>query len=83
MTSIKENVPENRPRFRLFQWNILARGLYRSDVDVDDTKNVLYDWGKFRLWRTLHEAIRFNSDLICLQEVDQYEEIKPFLHKLG
>ena len=43
----------------------------------------VYDWENFRFWRTLEEILRYKADIICLEEVDQYEEIKPYLHAIG
>ena len=64
------------------QWNMFARALCIRDSHSkapDDT----YDWENYRLWRTLEELVRFNADIICMQETDAYEEIKPYMHALG
>jgi mRNA deadenylase 3'-5' endonuclease subunit Ccr4 len=31
----------------------------------------------------LEEIVRYDSDIICLQEADFYEDIKHYLHYLG
>jgi mRNA deadenylase 3'-5' endonuclease subunit Ccr4 len=74
--------------FRIMQWNTLARALcshkpgeatsFTAKMPVD-----VYDWDKYRKWRILEELLRFECDIICLEEVDSYEEIKEFLHQIG
>ncbi len=66
------------------QWNILARALNNNDpTSATDASSFIYDWPNYRLWRTLQELTRFTPDLICLQEVDVYEEIRPYMSALG
>lgn len=67
---------------RVMTWNILARSLCEPNETWKAAKEA-GDWLNFRLWRTLEETIRFDCDVICLQEIDAYEEIKPYLHSLG
>lgn len=43
----------------------------------------VYDWSEFRLWRTLEELVRHNCDIMCIEEADVYEELKPYLHSIG
>ncbi len=64
------------------QWNMLARALCAKDAN-SKAPDTAYDWPSYRLWRTLEELIRHNSDIICMQETDAYEELKPYVHKLG
>lgn len=77
-----ENVKDPRKKFRIMQWNGLAKKLcintikYKSQVEA-------INWEKFRMWRLLQEITRYNSDIICLQEADFYDDIKPYLHDLG
>lgn len=68
--------------FRIMQWNMLARALCSKD-EHSRAPDDAYDWRAFRLWRTLEELIRHHADIICLEEADSYEEIKPFMHSLG
>ena len=76
-------------RIRVMQWNTLARGLWSADDkggDYGSDSNMpkeVYDWENFRFWRMLEEILRYKADIICLEEVDQYEQIKPYLHSIG
>lgn len=73
---------DSENEIRVMTWNILARGLCEYD-DFWIAPKEASDWLKYRLWRTIEETIRFHCDVICLQEIDAYEEIKPYLHSLG
>ena len=64
------------------QWNMLARALCNRD-EYSKSPLEAYDWETHRKWRTLQELLRYNSDIICLEEADFYEDIKPYLHNLG
>lgn len=71
-------------QFRVMQWNILARGLCQADAEPGfPTPSYVYSWENYRLWRTLQEMIRYDSDIICIEEVDVYDEIKPYMHSIG
>jgi mRNA deadenylase 3'-5' endonuclease subunit Ccr4 len=74
-------------KIRIMQWNTLARALFsQSDPKMSYSSSVVtecFDWDNFRKWRILEEILRFDNDIICLEEVDSYEEFKPFLHSLG
>lgn len=84
-TNVIPAVAEKRDaenEIRVMTWNILARGL----CDVDEfwiAPKEAGDWQNYRLWRTIDETIRFYPDVICLQEIDAYEDIKPYLHSIG
>ena len=68
------------------QWNMLAKALYSPENDQPDANNLpsdLFDWTNYRFWRTLQELVRYKSDIICVEEIDTYEEIKPYLHAIG
>ena len=79
---INTDQANNAETFRVMQWNMLARGLcYREDYNRAPSE--AYDWNSYRKWRTIQELTRHESDIICLEEADFYEEIKPFLHDLG
>ena len=82
---IDEEKMESRCKFRVMQWNILAKALCQTEPDHTDlpTPSYVYDWDKFRLWRTLQEMTRYQSDIICIEEADVYEELKPYMHALG
>ena len=64
------------------QWNMLARALWSPDM-VSKSPKETFDWENFRRWRTIQELVRYDSDIICVEEADFYEEIKPYLHSLG
>jgi nocturnin len=68
--------------FRIMQWNMLARALWPYDPTSVNPKET-FDWVNFRLWRSLQELVRYDSDIICVEEADFYEEIKPYMHSLG
>lgn len=68
--------------FRILQWNILARSLCYPDKNSIIPIEV-FDWSSYRLWRTLEELVRYNCDILCIEEADVYEEIKPYLHSIG
>lgn len=63
------------------QWNLLARALCIQEP-LSKTPPQAFSW-EYRKWRTIQELLRHKSDIICLQEADFYEEIKPFLHQIG
>jgi len=64
------------------QWNGLAKNSVKN-LKSPMVPMILHDWENFRKWRVLEELLRYNCDIICIQEVDFYEDIKPFLHGLG
>lgn len=71
-----------RSQFRVMQWN----GLGKNFIEGLKSPNVpkeLHDWKNFRQWRLLEELVRYNCDIICIEEADFYEDIKPHLHYLG
>ena len=76
----KPKDPQNE--FRILTWNILARALCALD-SCSRAPNESYDWLNFRMWRTLEELVRHDCDILCLEETDTYEDIKPFLHAIG
>jgi len=78
--TINENAKSD---FRIMQWNMLARGLWRCEDGLNSEKSCTYDWDNFRFWRTLQELIRYDSDILCVEEADAYENIKPYMEYLG
>ena len=64
------------------QWNGLAKSLCNKLLEQDSSTDA-FEWENFRMWRLLEELIRYDCDIICLQEADFYEDIKPYLHNLG
>lgn len=67
------------------QWNTLARALCnQKECSFGPfTPADVYDWSNYRKWRIIEELIRYKSDIICLEEIDTYESLKPFMTSLG
>lgn len=63
-------------------WNLLARALCALDTFTKAPKET-YDWEAFRKWRTLEELLRYDCDILCVEEADTYEDLKPYLHSVG
>jgi mRNA deadenylase 3'-5' endonuclease subunit Ccr4 len=64
------------------QWN----GLAKQSTEFLKSPNVpreVFNWDGFRQWRLIEELVRYNCDIICLQEADFYDNIKPYMHHLG
>ena len=64
------------------QWNGLAKN-FSTKLLEEASDTDAFDWDYFRMWRLLEELIRYDCDIICLEEADFYEDIKPYLHNLG
>lgn len=85
-TRVDANSSKSENEIRVMSWNILARALCNPEENPNEickAPKSAYDWPSFRFYRTLEEMIRFECDIMCVQEVDVYEEIKPYLHSLG
>lgn len=61
---------------------MLAKALWPYD-SLSICPKETFDWENFRRWRTLQELVRYDSDIICVEEADFYEEIKPYMSSLG
>ena len=82
--TFNESDSNSKSEFRIMQWNMLARALhYSGDHKNVQASDVTYDWENFRLFRTLQELVRYDCDIVCVEEADFYEEIKPYMHSLG
>lgn len=83
--NVKSSQSDSQNKFRVMQWNALAKALCQTKPDNEQipTPSFVYDWEKYRLWRTLEELILYKCDIICAEEVDRYEELKPYLHAIG
>lgn len=64
------------------QWNGLAKQCTEG-LKSPNVPRAVFDWDGFRQWRLIEELIRYNCDIICLQEADFYDNIKPYMHHLG
>ena len=76
------DLPREKNVFRVMQWNTLAKSLCSPNKYTKAPRET-YDWDNYRLWRTIQEIVRYDCDIICLEEVDHYELIKPYLHSVG
>lgn len=74
-TVFKSNSEETKSQFSIMQWNALAKNLCKGNSEA-------FDWN-FRMWRIMEELVRYDCDIICLEEADFYEDIKPYLHNIG
>ena len=71
-------------QFRIMQWNGLAKQLDKQQMlRTKCSTEAAFDWDNFRMWRLLEELVRFNCDIVCLQEADFHEDIKTYLGYLG
>jgi mRNA deadenylase 3'-5' endonuclease subunit Ccr4 len=79
---VKHDLPQHllrsKAQFRIMQWNGLAKSL----CNPKNLNNLTYDWECFRKWRLLQELVRYNCDIMCLEEADFYNDIRPYLHSL-
>jgi len=67
---------------RIFQWNQLSQTLgTKNDKFVKCSPQAL-EWSS-RRWRLLQEIVRYNPDIICLQEVDHFKFIEKALSSVG
>ena len=80
--SINNRCIDIRSQFRIMQWNGLAKRLCQN-TKYCRAPSKIFDWDEFRIWRVLEELVRYNCDIICIEEADFYEDIKPYLHNLG
>jgi mRNA deadenylase 3'-5' endonuclease subunit Ccr4 len=75
------NSAKDKNEFRVMQWNTLAKALcYPNKSTLADLN--AYDWESCRKWRILQEIVRYDADIVCLEETDHYELIKPYLHSI-
>ncbi|XP_013413138.1 nocturnin isoform X2 [Lingula anatina] len=69
-------------KVRIFQWNLLAQALcLGADNFIKCPKEAL-EWKPRRL-HILEELLLYEPDVICLEEVDQYEFIQSALESIG
>ncbi len=75
--------PNPARQFRIMQWNALSKTLFDVDNIAPHVSTKLLNWSEFRMWRVLEELVRYNCDLICIQEADFYDDIRGHLEQLG
>jgi len=67
---------------RLFQWNQLSQTIgTKNDKFVRCNPSALI-WNT-RRWRLIEEIIRYDPDIICLQEVDHFKLLEMALGSIG
>jgi len=67
---------------RIFQWNQLSQTIgTKNDKFVRCPPSAL-DWST-RRWRLLEEIIRYDPDIVCLQEVDHFKLFEMSLGSVG
>lgn len=79
----KGQATDIRSQFRIMQWNGLGKNLSSAVKCAYNSEPLIHDWENFRKWRVLEELIQYHCDVICLQEADFYEDIRPYLHEMG
>lgn len=76
---LKLNEAINKPSFIVMQWNILADFLCTTSSFPYADSSVL-KWQN-RQSPILEEIKRIKPDIICLEEVDRFDILKPFLEE--
>ncbi|XP_013402229.1 nocturnin [Lingula anatina] len=65
-------------RVRVMQWNQLARALCQGDDNFVKCPKEAFDWKSRRL-HILEEILQYEPDIVCLEEVDQFDFFKSVL----
>ncbi|GIL78062.1 hypothetical protein Vretimale_7471 [Volvox reticuliferus] len=68
-------------RFRVLQWNVLADGLAQNG-DFCRAPPLCLEW-EYRRPLLLQEILEANADIICLQELNHFDELSQVLSSLG
>merc|ERR1719186_37941 len=81
-TSDENKDPVKEETTRIFQWNLLSQTLgTKNDKFVRCNPSALV-WST-RRWRLIEEIIRYDPDIICLQEVDHFKMLQRALGSIG
>lgn len=67
---------------RILQWNHLSQTLGTKNDNFVCCPSEALSWDT-RRWRLLEEILRYQPDLICLQEVDHFNLLKKALGSVG
>jgi len=67
---------------RIFQWNHLSQTLGTKNDKFVKCPLPALDWTT-RRWRLLEEIVRYDPDIVCLQEVDHISLFKRALSSIG
>merc|ERR1719186_811192 len=63
---------------RIFQWNPLSQTLGTKNDNFVQCNPQALSWST-RRWRLIEEIIRYDPDIICLQEVDHFKMLQRAL----
>jgi len=78
-----ESSEERNPNLvRIFQWNVLSQTLGSKNDKFVRCNAATLNWTT-RRWRLLEEIIRYDPDIICLQEVDHSKLLLKALGSIG
>jgi len=73
---------QSEDTIRIFQWNQLSQTIgTKNDKFVRCPPSAL-DWST-RRWRLIEELIRYDPDILCLQEVDHFKLLEMSLGSVG
>jgi len=75
-------VDESNNKIRLLQWNHLSQTLGTKNDNFVVCPPEALDWSS-RRWRLLEEIIRYQPDIMCLQEVDHFDFLSRGLKSIG
>ena len=67
---------------RIFQWNQLSQTLGTKNDNFVQCNPQALSWST-RRWRLIEEIIRYDPDIICLQEVDHFKLLQRALGSIG
>ncbi|GAX79232.1 hypothetical protein CEUSTIGMA_g6672.t1 [Chlamydomonas eustigma] len=78
---LADNKSASCQSFKILTWNVLADGLAQNG-DFVKTPLPLLEWS-YRMPLIIEELKEAQADIICLQEVNRYEELEHHLGLLG
>jgi len=73
---------DEKNKIRILQWNHLSQTLGTKNDNFVVCPPEALDWSS-RRWRLLEEIIRYQPDVICLQEVDHFDFLNRGLKTIG
>lgn len=73
---VDKNNDSGKTQLRLMQFNILAQGLSSAPQfgGFVKTPRESLDWDGFRKFRVLDEVLRFEPDVVAMEEVDHFDD---------
>merc|ERR1719186_1792611 len=75
---IRKSQTLTKDLIRIFQWNQLSQTLGTKNDNFVQCNPKALDWST-RRWRLIEEIIRYDPDIICLQEVDHFKMLQRAL----